>query len=283
MADADDVLKPRPDPFLRDYLTEAPFPLAFERSWECRILAQQSFVRPILDVGCGEGLFAHILFEGQIDAGIDPNGRELERAGRLGRYRELIQCTGDRIPKPDGSYRTIFSNSVLEHIPDLDGVLRELFRLLAPGGQMFVTVPSHRFDHYSVVHTLLRSIGLSSLAERYRKFFNRFWQHHHYYDPAGWKALFTRHGFQVEQCFMYGSKNLCLLNDFLIPFSLPSMVLKKAVNRWTLLPRLRRFCLAPLAASAEGLAKQVIDVPEGGLVFLKLGKSSQAGSHPLAA
>src|SRR5687768_14968956 len=116
--------------FAQAYSTAAPLALAFERIVECGIMRGQAFERPILDIGCGEGLFATMLFAEKIDTGIDPDGRELDRARALGAYRELIQCRGHAIPKPDGTYRTILSNSVLEHIPDLDSVLMEAHRLL---------------------------------------------------------------------------------------------------------------------------------------------------------
>src|SRR2546428_6343193 len=116
------------------------------RSLECRIYSGLVFERPILDIGCGDGVHAKVLFAEKIDTGIDPNERELERAAELGAYVELIACRGDAIPKPDWAYRTIFSNSVLEHIPDLRPVLKEAHRLLMPGGRFYFTVPSPNFE-----------------------------------------------------------------------------------------------------------------------------------------
>jgi len=57
--------------FLYNYLKQAPISLAIERSFECEILSKQKFQRPILDIGCGEGLFALILFDEKINVGID--------------------------------------------------------------------------------------------------------------------------------------------------------------------------------------------------------------------
>jgi SAM-dependent methyltransferase len=275
MSAGKDIHVPLHRRFLRPYWAETPFPLAFERSWECRILARQPFVRPVLDVGCGEGLFAHFLFREPLDTGIDPDTRELARARKLGAYRELIACTGEHIPKPDGSYRTIFSNSVLEHIPDLGPVLRELHRLLAPGGRLYVTVPSHRYDRYTALNRLLTALGLRGLAAMYRQFFNRFWRHYHFYEPERWAELFRQHGFQVRERFTYGPGALCVLNDLLVPFCAPAMVLKRLANRWTLFPRLRRAALAPLARLGEAAARRAAPVWGGGLVFLALGKGAE--------
>ena len=95
-----------------NYLSHAPLSLAFERIIECNIMKDQVFVPPVLDIGCGEGLLATILFDSPIDLGIDPNDRELMRAEKVEAYRMLIKCTGDNIPEPDNSFNTIFSNIV---------------------------------------------------------------------------------------------------------------------------------------------------------------------------
>ena len=42
---------------------------------------------------------------------------------------------------PDGSYDVVIANHVLEHIPDDRQAMRELFRLLRPGGMALLTVP----------------------------------------------------------------------------------------------------------------------------------------------
>ena len=271
---------PQRSDLLREYMGQAPFSLAFERSWEGRLFAQRSFARPILDVGCGEGLFASLIFPEAIDTGIDPNDRELARARALGKYRELLHCAGDKIPKPDGYYQTIFSNSVLEHIPDLEPVLVEITRLLAPGGALYVTVPTDRFDQYSIVHQMLHGLGMRAWAERYRGFFNRFWHHHHFHQPAGWRRLFEAHGLAVEECRTYGPKSLCLLNDMMIPFALPNLLLKKNFNRWTLFPAVRRILMTPFAFAADRLGRKATAADEGGLVFLKFAKTALQSPPP---
>lgn len=257
---------------LERYLSVAPIPLAFERFLEARIYQRHSFRRPILDIGCGEGLFAKVVFGEKIDTGIDPNPRELDRARVLEAYEELIECTGDAIGKPDGHYNTVFSNSVLEHIPDVEPVFREAHRLLAQGGKFYITVPSHRFDEFSVVNQMLCAIGLRGLAGRYRSLFNGFWRHYHYYTPEGWSALAQRTGFNVTEIHTYGTKRICLLNDFLAPFSIVSFVIKKIFNRWVLFPGLRRLVMMPVVLAGQRLLEGGDIARDGGLVFMELTK-----------
>jgi SAM-dependent methyltransferase len=258
---------------LERYLAVAPIPLAFERFLEARIYQRHGFRQPILDIGCGDGLFAKVTFAEKIDTGIDPNPREIEHARSLGAYSELIECRGDAIDKPDGHYNTVFSNSVLEHIPDIAPVLREAHRLLAPGGKLYVTVPSHHFDEYSVVNQVLDALGWRRLAARYRAFFNRFWRHYHYYPPEEWRALAQRAGFTVSEIHTYGTRRVCLLNDFLAPFCIVSFLIKKLANRWVLFPGLRRILMAPVAATGKRLLHGADNAAEGGLVFMELTKA----------
>lgn len=225
--------------FFKNYLIHAPVPLALERSIECEILSKQQFRKPVLDIGCGEGLFAYILFENKIDVGIDPNQKELDKAAKYNRYDELICCYGDAIPKPDGSFNTIFSNSVMEHIPGIASVLKEAHRLLAADGDMYITIPTNYFDRYSVVNGVLESAGFKKLAERYRKFFNNFWRHYHYYDKKTWEALFNQNGFTVLNSIDYSDKRTTRTNDLLGPFSLWAFLCKKTLNRWFVSPATR--------------------------------------------
>lgn len=254
--------------FLENYVAQAPLALAFERTMECRILSRQPFERPILDIGCGEGLFAHILFAEKIDTGIDPKTRELQRAHELGGYSELIECFGDSIPRPDGAYRTVLSNSVVEHIPNLEPVLREAFRLLAPGGRLYLTVPSDRFDEYSLVSQILGFCGLTGRQRQFRAFYNRFWAHYHFYTPARWAEIVTSCGFVVVEVHSYGPKQVCLMDDMLTPFGIGARFTKGMFNRWTLIPGLRRVLLAPMVAFASVVLNGAEKCDDGGLVFI---------------
>lgn len=252
---------------LHRYISTAPLALAFERYLECKIYLNLTMEKPILDLGCGEGLFANILFAEKIDTGIDPNPRELERARELGAYDELIQCYGNNIPKPDGSYKTIFSNSVLEHIPDLSPVLQEVRRLLIVGGNFYLTVPSDKFDQFSVLNKLLTTLGFDSIAGKFRKFYNHFWKHYHYYSLKEWEQLVRAHGFEISQSFQYDPEPVCRMNDFLAPFGFFSFVVKKITNRWVLFPQLKWFITKPFIKSIlKALDKEY--TREGGLVFI---------------
>jgi len=244
--------------------------LSIERSQECRILSKLPFARPILDMGCGDGVFAGILFNEFIDAGIDADQAEIDNAARTGMYKELIACKGNDVPKDQGAFQTVFSNSVLEHIIDLGPTLREVHRLLAPGGHFYVTVPTDRFERYSVASRLLEGVGLTRLAGRYRSFYNRFWRHYNVHDVAGWSDIFKEAGFRVSTSRLYHPQNLCTLCDFLVIFALPSFVFKKALGRWILIPAFRRFYIRLPGAAIVPLVDRLEQQDGGGLAFFDL-------------
>lgn len=258
--------------FLVEYLNEAPVPLAFERAFECHILSQQKFEHPILDIGCGDGIFAKILFDEKIDTGIDPLNYELESAKQYNMYDELIEAFGDKIPKGDNSYKTVFSNSVLEHIKNLDPVLKEINRVLVPEGIFYATIPTNYFDKYSVISKLLNGVGLKGMALKYNNFFNNFWRHFHYYDKAGWTKKFENNGFKVVNIIEYGAPIDCLFNDFWVPVTIPNYIIKKIFNRFFLFKFLRRIYSPIWVLILKQRVKIYPDLRKGGLIFFVLSK-----------
>ena len=59
---------------------------------------------------------------------------------------ELRQASGDRLPLPDGALDAAFANMYLHHAPDPAGAIRELARVLRPGGALcLIDLDTH--DH----------------------------------------------------------------------------------------------------------------------------------------
>jgi ubiquinone/menaquinone biosynthesis C-methylase UbiE len=52
-----------------------------------------------------------------------------------------VCCSAERLPFADGSFAAAVAIAVLEHVPDDRAALRELARVLQPGGRAWVTVP----------------------------------------------------------------------------------------------------------------------------------------------
>lgn len=106
----------------------------------------------VLDLGCGEGRHAINVYlqEKVLSIGVDINVGDLqvarERAQPFlqenqGRTLVLKQADATCLPFADNSLDKIICSEVLEHIPDYYAVLREITRVLKPGGLLAVTVP----------------------------------------------------------------------------------------------------------------------------------------------
>lgn len=255
---------------LAEYLALTPAALAIERSVEVRHYVDAPLPRPVLDIGCGDGLFASIAFPGGIDTGIDPDPRELACAAALGAYRELLRCAGDAVPRPDGSFNTIVSNSVLEHIPDAAAVVREAHRLLASRGRFYCTVPTDRFERYSAVSHVLVGLRLHRLADRWHGFYNRFWRHWHAYPVDGWRRLAADAGFEVLGAQPYGPRRMCLLDDLVAPLGLPAKIRKGRTGRWVSDSALRRALIRLAVPPLRRLLRGAERDRDGGLLFLTL-------------
>jgi ubiquinone/menaquinone biosynthesis C-methylase UbiE len=260
--------------FLYTYLEKAPIALAIERTFECEILSKQKFQRPVLDIGCGDGVFASVLFLDKIDTGLDADVKELKKSQESGMYKELINGFANNISKSNESYATVFSNSVLEHIQDIDAALNEIYRILQSNGTLFVTVPTNLFDHYSIIYQILSGVRWYSLAQHYQKFFNKFWRHYHYYTRNEWITLFEKHNFFTKAVIEYGKKKDCLFNNLMVPLSIPNYLTKKIVNRYFLIPYFRRFYAHLMCKMMKKRIKIDPELKDGGLIFFELIKQS---------
>jgi SAM-dependent methyltransferase len=266
--------------FLEEYAASAPLALALERAQECRMYARYCFLPPVLDLGCGDGLFASVLFSAPLDVGCDTDFTELSRAKARRTHLRLLRASALALPLPNESCRTVMANSVLEHIPDLTAVMREVHRLLRPGGRFYFTVPSSHFDRFSVGSRVLDGLGLCRSAARYRSFYNRFWRHYHYFSIQEWERVAAGCGFNVVESQSFDSAFLCTLNDLLVVFAAPAFLSRRFTGRWVLWPKLRKRWAVRLASLLRPLVFSSRNGKgEGGLVFLVLEKKGIDESH----
>jgi SAM-dependent methyltransferase len=176
--------------------------LAAWRAAELKTLRHCTFAPPVLEIGCGNGRFASLLFE-RVDWGIDLNPREIELcAGRNGLYGRLSQMDARRLIFADGVFGTVFANCVVEHIPNLDRVLAECRRVLRPGGAFIATVPLIEMNR----HLLLRGAWYARLRAKQLRHLNLLAE-------DAWVAALSKAGFSTVRTMPYLSARMCRLWD----------------------------------------------------------------------
>jgi SAM-dependent methyltransferase len=99
----------------------------------------------VLDLGCGAGEFAAALTEaGARVIGADVAEAALLRARKRNPGVEFVRVPFDGpLPFEDGSFELVWAGEVIEHVADTGPWLSEVRRVLAPGGRLLLTTPSH--------------------------------------------------------------------------------------------------------------------------------------------
>jgi ubiquinone/menaquinone biosynthesis C-methylase UbiE len=106
----------------------------------------------ILDVACGTG--RHTLWiaeQGLKVTAVDPSSEMLavarEKAKSKGEREEglpsridWVEARAEQLPFDDGSFDIVLNALLMEHVPDIEPVLRETHRVLAPGGSFILSV-----------------------------------------------------------------------------------------------------------------------------------------------
>ena len=225
------------DDLLWQQLKTLPAFRALLRAVEARFYEQIPLPDPILDIGCGDGNFAQLALPGRrITAGIDPWWRPLNKAVKAGNYELPIQALGDNLPFPDNYFASGFSNSVLEHIPDIQPVLNEIGRVLQPGAPFLITTISHYFTEFLGGGAFFDRLGLNGLADRYRDFFNRIARHAHADSPETWANRLAEAGFTIERWQYYFSREALHALEIGHVQGLPAAAMHALTGHWIIAP-----------------------------------------------
>lgn len=217
-------------------LRALPYFRALLRAVEADFYKDFELAEPVYDLGCGDGHFASLVFERKIAVGLDPAHASLREAIGWGAYDGVVQALGHRAPLPGGRFASAISNSVLEHIPNLQEVLNETGRLVRPGALFLFCVPNHRWPENLSVASFLRRIGLKGLAAAYTRLFTRISRHVNMLSPEDWQPRLAEAGFEIEAWWHYFPPASLHALEWGHYFGLPSYVARVLFGRWVLTP-----------------------------------------------
>jgi SAM-dependent methyltransferase len=137
-----------------------------------RYLPRQGDHRVLLDVGCGTGHHLAALRErGYEAAGVDGSPAMLEHARRANPGSDLRLGDVERLPFPDRGFDVVLCVEVLRYLPRMDGCLREIARVLRPGGTALLTAaPRFNLNAFWAVNrfaTLIPGLRLTPLRQHF--------------------------------------------------------------------------------------------------------------------
>jgi ubiquinone/menaquinone biosynthesis C-methylase UbiE len=121
----------------------------------------------LLDLGCGTGFIIDLakdLFE-RID-GVDVTQAMLDRVDvRSGNIR-LQRCAAENLPFPAATFDVVTAYAFLHHLEDYSKVLGEAFRVLKPGGGMYIDLEPNKLFWEAMVRLerLGRNAGYSDIV-----------------------------------------------------------------------------------------------------------------------
>jgi ubiquinone/menaquinone biosynthesis C-methylase UbiE len=224
----------------KDYLwlnlRDLPYFRAMLRAVEAQFYQDLELHAPTLDLGCGDGHFASITFERKLEVGLDPWVGPIHQAAKGGGYKALVQADGGRIPFPDGYFASALSNSVLEHIRQVQAVLTELRRVLKPGAQFLFCVPNPRYLSELSVPAMLGKVGLKRTGQAYSDWFRRMSRVEHAEWPETWQYWLESAGFRLEKWWHYFSPQAMRALEWGHYLGAPTLLPHSISKKWIIAP-----------------------------------------------
>ena len=202
---------------------------------------------PILDLGCGDGLFTSILFGARINKiydayesidfskmdiynnytklpenffvarpssigfGLDIKENAVMRANDLGTYNEVKVGDIRKLPFENESVNSVFSNMIDDiKREDLDMCFKEVNRVLKINGYFVFTTPTKRFREHLLYYNKAHDFEKQGNTDEYTLFL-KLDRGRSEWEPRPlslWVELFEKTSFELVEYVEYGNKNM---------------------------------------------------------------------------
>ncbi|MBL1174935.1 class I SAM-dependent DNA methyltransferase [Pantanalinema sp. GBBB05] len=234
--------------------------LGLWRAAEIAALREQRFEPPVLDLGGGDGLVTAMVLP-QVEIAVEPDVIAVKQALQQELYQHFFTCPIETAPIPESSIATVVSNSVLEHIPNLDAALTAVVRILKPGGKLIFTTPTAAFSQW-----------LALPSRRYAHWRNQQLCHLNLWSSDRWQTKLEQVGLRVESVRPYLRREWVSLWDGLELLQQIRFGQQRAFGRiWRQLPTsvidalAHRLAGIDLAAPAPGGGQLIVARKPGGI------------------
>lgn len=203
------------------------------------VLKAMALDRPsgrILDLGCGDGCFlehATTRFAKLAPVGVDLSEGQIKKARtRMPGGHFVEGSLSKEFPFSDNEFDVIYCGEVIEHLYDPDFLLKEAFRVLRPGGYLYMTTP----NLFAWYNRLLMLFGISPLFVEYStknssvgygplrriKFSSQPVGHLRIFHPRAFKDLQILYGFNnirlIATCFEFFPRFIKTVDRFIAKF-----------------------------------------------------------------
>ena len=137
-----------------------------------------------MDVGCASGFFLDIAKE----RGISTYGVELSTEGvnkAKQKHSQIINDTLENARFPDSFFDVITLYDIIEHVLDPTSTIKEISRIIKPGGIVAISTPDITSWHAKL------------LGKRWGMITP--WEHLHYFSPYTIRVLLEKNGFSINE------------------------------------------------------------------------------------
>lgn len=218
------------DYFIKKYLENRPMFLSIIRSQEVMLFRKyNSYLKEkILDFGCGDGFFTNLVFgKNKVNVGLDLfNNERIEEAKKEKIYKKIALYDGNIISYPNNYFNTVVSNCVLEHIPNIKLSLKEIYRVLKPGGYFLTSVMVDQWENHL--------FGSKIFGKTYLSYMRKTQVHHNLFSNNQWQIYLKKTGFKIQSIDGYLYKKSAFYLDLFHYLSVGSLISYKLFNKWVL-------------------------------------------------